>query len=243
MYLIALNILPRTCRLNGSFSFVSVSSWYETWHSYWPESLRLGFTIYKVSYVSIGTRTINSYLQSPVVAVSSMDSCEPLVLRISTQRHVTGMWLDINHLTELIQWSISSGPGISATSPDHVISWEDKSFLFQTIPSSEKFYRPNLRLIEYFPLLDLSKGRDIFWHWPACPRGCWRRSRSRPSDPPSSPGSCWSRPRSWAGSSCCWRSRPESDSLFLKWQSLFWLSFIGYSTTALISPNAFIGII
>ena len=45
MIYIVEKLLPSTFRENGIFNFFSVSSWYDTWHSYRPESSMFGLTI------------------------------------------------------------------------------------------------------------------------------------------------------------------------------------------------------
>ena len=94
--LAGVNILPRTSRLNGIFSFVSVSSWYETWHSYRPESLRLGFTIYKVcysSFVDIVKYPVKIYLQCPIVAILAMNSSKPRVPCVPDDNNIKKYYL------------------------------------------------------------------------------------------------------------------------------------------------------
>ena len=40
--------LPNTTKLNGIFNLSSLSSWYETWHSYSPESFNCGSVSFKI---------------------------------------------------------------------------------------------------------------------------------------------------------------------------------------------------
>ncbi len=77
--------LPKTVRENGKVNRFSMSSWYDIWHSYSPESstckFRFDLTNFDANYAWKSYPGIGQF-QDPNAGIFIMDWCEPFVLGV-----------------------------------------------------------------------------------------------------------------------------------------------------------------